>query len=149
MKIHHSDPISGHPENAARCRLRICWRRVSVASFVLTFSFVALRLKRKLNDGSVGFSMYFNLVYSSEFSANVSGRKSARKPFCQATKLVVVIDHQFVGNSPSPPLAFLSCPCHMGISLPLAKRLIGGFWDTHGCEKAKSKSCANANSVDL
>ena len=93
--------------------------------------------------------MYFNLVYLSEFSAYLSGRKSTRKFFCQATKLVDVVDHEFVGNYPSPLFAFLSCPFHMGISLPLAKRLIGVFWDTLWCETPKSKSCANANSVYL
>ena len=93
--------------------------------------------------------MYFHLVYSPEFFAVVSGRTSMRKLFRQATELMVLTHHKFVGNSTSPPFAFLSCPFHMGISLPLGKRLTGVFWDTHGCEKPKSKLCANANFVYL
>ena len=93
--------------------------------------------------------MYFHLVCSPEFFAVGSGRRSTRKLFRQATELMVPIDHESVGNSTSPPFAFLSCPLHMGISLLSGKRLIGGLWDTNGCEKAKSKSCANANFVYL
>ena len=93
--------------------------------------------------------MYFHLECSSEFFAVASGRKSTRKLFRQATELMAVIDHEFVGTSTSPPFAFLSCPFHIGISRPLGKRLIGMFWDTHGCEKPKSKSCAIANFVYL
>ena len=118
-----------------------------MASFVLTFSLVPLRLERKLRDGSVGFSVYFHVVYSPEFFAVASRRKSTLKLFGQATELMVLIDHEFVGNSTSPPFAFLSFPLQMDISLPLGKRLIGVFLDTHGCEKPKSKSCANASFV--
>ena len=65
--------------------------------------------------------------------------------FLQATELMVLIDLEFIGNSTSPPFASLSCSFHMGMSLAFGKRLIGVFWDTHGCKETKSKSCANAN----
>ena len=149
IKIDYSEPISRRRENVACRHLRACWRHVFVASFVLTFSRVPLRLERKLRDGYVGFFMYFHLVYSPEFFAVASGRKSTRKLFRQATELMDFINHEFVGNPTSPPSAFLSCPFQMGISLPLGKRLLGVFWDTHGCEKPKSKSCANTNFVCL
>ena len=93
--------------------------------------------------------MYFHLVCSTESFTVTFGRKSTVNLFHQATELMVLIDHGFVGNSTSPPFAFLSCPFHTGISLPLGKRLEGMFWNTHGCEKPKSKSCANANFVYL
>ena len=93
--------------------------------------------------------MYFHLVYSPEFFVVASGRKSARKLFRQATELMVLIDHECVVNSTSAPFTFLSCPFHVGISLPLGNRLTGVFWDTRGCKKPKSKSCANANFVYL
>ena len=32
-------------------------------------------------------------------------------------KLMVNMDHEFVGNSTSPPFAFRSCPFHMGMSI--------------------------------
>ena len=83
--------------------------------------------------------MYFHLVCSPEFFAVAFGRKSTRKLFRQATELMVLIDHEFVVNPTSLPFVFLPCPFHMGISLPLGKRLLGVFWDTHGCEKLKSK----------
>ena len=53
-----------------------------------------------------------------------------RKLFRQVTELMVTKDHEFVGNSTSPPFAFLSYPFHMGISLPLGKRLTRVFWAT-------------------
>ena len=86
--------------------------------------------------------MYFHLVFSPEAFAVASGRKSTCKLFRQATQPMVLIDHEFVSNSTSP-LVFLSGPFHVG-TLPLSgKRLTGVFVDTHGCEKPKSKSCAN------
>ena len=91
--------------------------------------------------------MYFHLVCSPELFAGASGRKLTRKLFCQATEHMVLIDHEFVGNSASPTFAFLSGPSHMDISLPLGKRFIGEFWDTHGYEKPKSKTCTNAKFV--
>ena len=69
--------------------------------------------------------MYFYLVCSPELFAVAT----------VATKIMVLIDHDFVGNSTSPLFAFLSCPFHMGISLPLGGRLIGVFGDQNGCEK--------------
>ena len=93
--------------------------------------------------------MYFHLVCSPEGFGDASGRKSTRILFRQATELMVLMDHHFVGNSTSPSLAFLSCPFHLGILLPLGKRLVGVFWDTQECEKLKSKLCANANCVYL
>ena len=80
--------------------------------------------------GSVGFFTYFLLVYSPEFFAVASGRKLTRKLFRQVTELMATKDHEFVGNSTSPPFAFLSYPFHMNISLPLGKRLTRVFWDT-------------------
>ena len=100
-----------------------------------------------LSDGSVGFFMYFHLVCSPESFASASGGRFTRKFFCQATDVMVLNDHEFVLNSASPTFAFPSCPFHMGILLPLRKRLRGSFWDTHGYEKPNSKSCANANFV--
>ena len=40
-----------------------------------------------------GLFMYLHLVYSPELSAVASGRKSTRKVFRQAAKLMVIIDH--------------------------------------------------------
>ena len=74
--------------------------------------------------------MYFHLVYSREFFAVASRTKSTRKLFRQVTEFMVTKDHDFVGNSTSPPFAFLSYPFHMGISLPLGKGLTRVFWDT-------------------
>ena len=79
--------------------------------------------------------MYLHLVRSPEFCAAASGRKSTCNPFRQETELMALIDHEFVGNSTSRPYAFLSCIFHMGTSVPLGKRLIGVFSDTHGFEK--------------
>ena len=62
-----------------------------------------------------------------------------RKLFRQATTLMDLKDHEFVGNPTSPPFAFLPCHCHMGISLFFGKRVLGALWDPHGCEKPKSK----------
>ena len=70
-----------------------------------------------------------------------------RKRFCQATELMVLIDLELIQNSTPPPFSFRSCPFHMGISLPYGNQLTGVFWDRHGCEKPKSKSCAKANIV--
>ena len=138
MKIDYSDPISSHFENGACCCLRVLSRRLSVASFVLTFSPVPLRLERKSSGSSVGFFMYFRLVYSPEFFVVASRRKSTRKLFRQKIKLMVLIDQELVGNSTSP-LCILLSPIHMGISLSLGKRLTEVFWDTHGCQKPKSQ----------
>ena len=71
--------------------------------------------------------MYFHLVRSREFFAVASGRKLTRKLFRQATELMVLIDHEFVVNPTSLPFAYLSCPLHMSISLPLGKPFIGVF----------------------
>ena len=127
IEINYFDPISRHCEQVACRRLRACWRRVSVASFVLTFSRVPLRLERKWRDGSVGLFMYFHLVCSPGFIAVVSRRKSNRKLFRQATQLIVLIDHDFVVNPTYPPFAFLPCPFRRDISLPLGKRRLGVF----------------------
>ena len=83
---------------------------------------------------SYGFFMYFHLVCAPEFFAVSSGRKLTRKLFRQATEIMVLIV-----NPTSAPFASLSCPFHIGISLPLEKRFIGVFWDADGCEKPKSK----------
>ena len=48
MKIHYSDPISGHPEDAARCRLRKCWRCVSVASVVFDFFSCSFKVEKEV-----------------------------------------------------------------------------------------------------
>ena len=93
--------------------------------------------------------MYFHLVCSQEFFAVATGRKLTRKVLRQATELMVLINHEFIGSSTSPPFAFPSCPFYMGISVPYGKRLTGVFWDTQGCEKPKSKSCANTTFVYL
>ena len=93
--------------------------------------------------------MHFHLVYSPECFAVACGRKSTRKLFRQATELMDLIDHEFVGDPTSRPFAFLPCPFHMNILLPLEKRLLRVFWGTHGREKPKSKLCANANFVYL
>ena len=72
--------------------------------------------------------MHFHLVYSP------SGGKLTRKLFGQATELRVLTDQEFVGNATCPLFVFLSCPFHIGISLPLGKRLTAVFLDTEGCE---------------
>ena len=97
----------------------------------------------------MGYFTYFHLVYSPEFWAVAFGRKLTRKLFRQVPELMFTIDHEFVGNSTSPPFASLSYPFHMGISFPLGKRLTRVFWGTYGCEKLKFLSCANANFVYL
>ena len=142
IQINYSDPIFSCREiddyaspahvSAACFRGEICFE-----FFSCTFE-----LERKLRDGSVGVFMYFYLVYSPEFFVVGSGRKSTRKLFGQAAELIVLIEHEFLGNSTSPPFAFLSCPFQTDISLPFGKRLIGVLLDTHGCENPKSKSCA-------
>ena len=71
--------------------------------------------------------MYFHLVCSPDLFAAVSGRKTTRKLFSQATELMVLIDHQFAVNTISSPFAFLPCPFHMGIPLLFGKRLLGVF----------------------
>ena len=71
--------------------------------------------------------MYLHLVQSLDFFSVASGRKSTRKPFQQATELIILIDHEFIGNSICPPFALPSCPFHDGISLRLGKRLTGVF----------------------
>ena len=83
--------------------------------------------------------MYFHLVCSPEFFAVASGMKSTRKLFRQVTELMVLRDHEFVVNPTSPPFAFLSCPFHMGISLPLGKQRIGCF-GTHIGAKSPSQN---------
>ena len=65
-------------------------------------------------DGSVGFLMYFHLVYSPEFVAVASGRKSTRKLFRQATVLMDLMEDGFVENPTSAPFAFHQCTFHMG-----------------------------------
>ena len=107
IKIYYTDPISSRPKNAACCHLRACQWRVSGASFVLTFSPVPLRLERKSRAGSVGLLVYLHLVYSPDPFAVASRRKLTRKLFRQATELMVLIDHEVVWNSTSPPFAFL------------------------------------------
>ena len=149
MKIDYSDAISRHRKIAAHCCLRALWLSLSVASFVLPFSPLSLRLERNLRAGSVLYFMYFHLVYSPDISGVVSPRKSTRKLFCRATELMVTIDHEFVGNSASPPFAFLSYPFHMGMWLPSGKRLIMVFCETYGCVKPRFLSCANANFLYL
>ena len=79
----------------------------------------------KLRAGSVAFNMYFRLMYSPEIVMFASGRKSTRKLVRQRTELMVLIDHELVGNSTSSPFAFPSCPFPMGIWLTLGKRGIG------------------------
>ena len=149
IKINFFDPRCRRGETVACSCLRACWRLVSLASFVLTFSRVPLRLERKLRDRSVEVFMYFHLVYSPEFFAIESGRKSTRNQFRQATELMDVIHHEFEGNPTSPPFALHPCLFDMGILLPLRKRLLGVFLGTHGCQKPKSKSCAKASFVYL
>ena len=88
-------------------------------------------------------------VLSSSVLSDAAGRKSTRKVFCEATELIVTMDYEFVGNSTSLPFSFLSCPLHMGISLPLGKRLIGVSWAMRWCQKPNFSSCRNANFVYL
>ena len=110
-----------------------------MASFVLASSRVPFRFERKLSDGSIGLFISCSLVYSPESFAVVSERKSTSKVLRQATELMDLIDHELVGNPTSSPFPFYPCPPHMGISLPLEKRLLGVFWDIHRYEKPKSK----------
>ena len=56
--------------------------------------------------------MYFHLVYSPEFSAGASVRKSTRKAFRQATELMALIDHELVRELYISPL----CPPLMLVS---------------------------------
>ena len=70
--------------------------------------------------------MYVHVVCSPEWFAVASGKKTTRNAFHQATELMVLIDHEFVGNSTSPPFAFLSCPFHMGISLAFGEAAYRG-----------------------
>ena len=149
IEIDFCDLISRRRESAARRCLRALRRQPSVASFALNFSPVPLMLERKLRAGSVGSFMYFHLVYSPEFFAVASGRTLTRKLFPQATELMVTPDHEFVGNSTSPPFPLLSYPFQMGISLPLGERLTLVLWDTYGCKKPRFVSCANANFLYL
>ena len=97
-----------------------------VATFVLTFSPVPLTLKGKLRDGSVGFFMYFQTGVLTRNFRVASGIKSTRKVFCQATELLVLIDHEFAENSTSPLFAFLCCPSHMGILLSFGEAAYRG-----------------------
>ena len=69
--------------------------------------------------------MYFYPVYSPEFLIAAFGRKSMRKVFWDATELMVVIYHEFVGKPISPPYTSLSCPFHMGITALIENRPIG------------------------
>ena len=78
------------------------------------------------------------------FRRRVWEKNDAQNPFRQGTKLIVFIDHEFLGNSTSPPITFLSWPIHMDIFPPLKDQLTGVIWDTHGREKPTSKSRANA-----
>ena len=50
--------------------------------------------------------MYFYMECSRKFFAVASGRKSTCKLFRQATEMMVLIDHEFVGNSTSSCSAF-------------------------------------------
>ena len=86
--------------------------------------------------------MYFIWCARQNVSPSRRGEKLTRKLFHQATELMAVIDLEFVENSTSPPFAFLSCPIHTGISLPLAKRLIGVFFGTRMGAKNPSPKCA-------
>ena len=150
VKIDYSDPISRRRENVAWRRLRACWRRVYVASFVLTFSRVPLRLQRRLGDGSVGFVMYFHLVYSPEFFAAASGRKSTGKLFRQATELMDIIDHDFVKKyTTSAPFDFHPCPFHMAICFLWGSGLIGCFGAHMGAKNPSQNSAQTANFVYL
>ena len=76
--------------------------------------------------------------------AVASGRKSTGNLFGQVTELMVIIDHENVRNSTSPPFAFPSYLFHMGISFPLGQLLTREFWSTYGCETIKFFSFANA-----
>ena len=71
--------------------------------------------------------MYFDLVYSPEFFAIASERKSALKLFRRSLELMVLKDHEFGQNPTSPPYAFHPCPFHVGISLRIGKRALGMF----------------------
>ena len=93
--------------------------------FFLTFSPVPLRFEVRFRDGSIGLSLYFHLVYSSEIVVVASGTKSTRKLFRQATERMVLIDHEFVRNSTFPLFAPLPCRFHMGILLFMEKRVPG------------------------
>ena len=93
--------------------------------------------------------MYFHLVYSAEFFSGTSRRKLTDNVFCEATELMVTMDHELVGNSTSPHFAFLSCPFHIGISLPLGRRLTKVIWAMEKCQKPNFFSYANANFVYL
>ena len=93
--------------------------------------------------------MYFHLVYSPERFAVASGRKLTHKLFVQGTELMVTTDYEVVGNTTSPRFASRSYPFHIGISLPLGKRLTRVFRDTYGCEEPKFLLCANANFLYL
>ena len=146
-KIDYSDPISRRLEIATRCRVRALRRHLCVASCVWTFSPVPWRMERKLSAGSVGYSTYLYLVYSADFCAAASGRKLTCTVFRQATKTRVTIDHEFIGNSTSPPFAIVSYPSHTGISLPLGKRLQGCFRIHMGAKIPVFFSYTNANVV--
>ena len=60
------------------------------------------------------------------------------------TELMVIIDHEILRNSTSPPFAFPSYLFHMGISFVLGQLLTREFWGTYVCETIKFFSCANA-----
>ena len=130
IKEDYSDPISRRREVAARCSLRALRHQPSLESFVFTFSSVPLRVERKLRAGSLGFFTYFHLVYSAELFAVASERKLTHTLFRQVTELMVTIDREFVGNSTSPPFAFLSYHFDMGISFSLGKGLQRVLWST-------------------
>ena len=70
--------------------------------------------------------MYFHLVYSAEIFAVTSGRKSTRKLFRQATNLMGLIDHDFVGNSTSSLFAFPLMPLSSGHIAPLGETSCSG-----------------------
>ena len=58
--------------------------------------------------------MYFYLVYSPEFFAVASGRKSTRKLFPQATEFMDLIDHEFVEKPYLSPLCLSFMPLSHG-----------------------------------
>ena len=99
-----------------------------MASFILVFSPVRFRQERKLRADSVGFSMYFHLVYSAQSFRDMSGRILTLNVFCEATDRIVTMDNEFVENSTSPSSAFVACPLHMSVWLPLDKWHIGVVW---------------------
>ena len=71
--------------------------------------------------------MYFHLVWSPEFFAVASSRKSARRLFRQSHELMVLKYHEFRRNSTFPPYAFHPWPSHAGISFCIGKQAMAVF----------------------